>query len=117
MVLAEIDHMFPSGRTLRLLGYTRQLVPANWKTYLENLKDPYHATLLHTFYITFGFCRADSRRECIPHGVGKHSVMISQNEVKTTVAATAEMVNFLGYFALLDTERVTPRKDIGRRHV
>ncbi|MBV7486703.1 aromatic ring-hydroxylating dioxygenase subunit alpha [Bordetella sp. BOR01] len=117
MVLAEIDHMFPSDRTLRLLGYTRQLIPANWKTYLENLKDPYHATLLHTFYITFGLWRADSRSECIPQGGGKHSVMISHNEGKKTSAATAEMANFRGDFELLDKESVTPRKEFNHGRV
>ena len=25
----------------------RKLIPSNWKLYIENLKDPYHATLLH----------------------------------------------------------------------
>jgi len=25
----------------------------NWKLYHENLRDPYHATLLHTFLVTF----------------------------------------------------------------
>ena len=65
-----------------LLGYSRQLIPSNWKMYLENLKDPYHATLLHTFYITFGLWRADSKSECIPTGGGAHSVMVSHNEGK-----------------------------------
>src|SRR5206468_1802687 len=35
------------GRQLRVLGYQRQIVPANWKLMFENIKDPYHASLLH----------------------------------------------------------------------
>ena len=42
------------GRKLKILGYYRNELPGNWKLYHENLKDPYHATLLHSFLVTFG---------------------------------------------------------------
>lgn len=115
-VLAEIDHMLP-GKKLKLLGYSRQLIPSNWKMYLENLKDPYHATLLHTFYITFGLWRADSKSECIPTGGGAHSVMVSHNEGKKVTQATAEMTRFRGDLILHDLETVTPRAEFNRGRV
>lgn len=115
-VLAEIDHMLP-GKKLKLLGYSRQLIPSNWKMYLENLKDPYHATLLHSFYITFGLWRADSKSECIPTGGGAHSVMISHNEGKKKTEATAEMERFRDDLQILDSETVTPRREFNRGRV
>lgn len=115
-VLAEIDHMLP-GKPLKLLGYSRQLIPSNWKMYLENLKDPYHATLLHTFYITFGLWRADSKSECIPTGGGAHSVMVSHNEGKKKTEATTEMSRFREDLELLDLETVTPRAEFNRGRV
>lgn len=115
-VLAEIDHMLP-GKPLKLLGYSRQLIPSNWKMYLENLKDPYHATLLHTFYITFGLWRADSKSECIPTGGGAHSVMVSHNEGKKKTEATTEMSRFRDDLELLDLETVTPRAEFNRGRV
>lgn len=115
-VLAEVDQMFP-GKKLTLLGYSRQLIPSNWKMYLENLKDPYHATLLHTFYITFGLWRADSKSENMPTGGGKHSVMISHNEGKKITEATPEMSRFRGDLELLDKESVTPRREFNRGRV
>lgn len=51
----EIDRIF--SRRLKILGYYRQRIPANWKLYLENVKDPYHAGLLHLFHVTFGIYR------------------------------------------------------------
>jgi salicylate 5-hydroxylase large subunit len=51
--LALYDRMF-DGRDLTLLGYTKQLIPSNWKLMFENLKDPYHASLMHVFLVTFG---------------------------------------------------------------
>ncbi|MEJ0071454.1 MAG: SRPBCC family protein [Pseudomonadota bacterium] len=38
-----------------------QSAAVNWKLYQENLKDPYHATLLHTYLTTFGLFVAGNR--------------------------------------------------------
>jgi phenylpropionate dioxygenase-like ring-hydroxylating dioxygenase large terminal subunit len=47
------------GRPLRILGTHSQIIRNNWKLYAENLRDSYHATLLHTFYTTFKVNRLD----------------------------------------------------------
>ena len=52
------DRVF-DGRELRVLGYSRQHIAANWKLMLENIKDPCHASLLHVFFVTFGLFRVD----------------------------------------------------------
>jgi phenylpropionate dioxygenase-like ring-hydroxylating dioxygenase large terminal subunit len=36
-----------------------QIIHNNWKLYAENVRDSYHATLLHTFYTTFKINRLD----------------------------------------------------------
>lgn len=46
-------------RPLRVLGTHSQTIHNNWKLYAENLRDSYHATLLHTFYTTFKVNRLD----------------------------------------------------------
>lgn len=47
---------------------------ANWKLYAENVRDPYHASLLHLFHATFGLYRSSQpgrihmdpkRRNCV----------------------------------------------------
>ena len=40
-------------RPVKVLGYCDQGLPNNWKLYMENVKDPYHASLLHMFFTTF----------------------------------------------------------------
>src|SRR5262249_15869666 len=60
-VLRYVDRMF-SGRALRLLGYNRQRIPGNWKLMQENIKDPYHPGLLHTWFVTFSGSRPPSAR-------------------------------------------------------
>ena len=46
-------------KPLKLLGVHSQLIHNNWKLYAENVRDSYHATLLHTFYVTFKVNRMD----------------------------------------------------------
>ena len=36
-----------------MLGRFTQVLPNNWKLYVENVKDTYHASLLHLFFTTF----------------------------------------------------------------
>jgi phenylpropionate dioxygenase-like ring-hydroxylating dioxygenase large terminal subunit len=44
---------------LKILGVHSQVIHNNWKLYAENVRDSYHATLLHTFYTTFKVNRLD----------------------------------------------------------
>jgi anthranilate 1,2-dioxygenase large subunit/terephthalate 1,2-dioxygenase oxygenase component alpha subunit len=37
------------NRPLKILGQYSQTLPSNWKLYIENVKDPYHASILHAF--------------------------------------------------------------------
>ena len=105
-VLAHLHRQFP-GRKLKLLGYNRQLIPSNWKLYIENLKDPYHATLLHSFLITFGLWRADTQSETLP-AVSGHSLMVSRNVGKKQTDVNTDIARFKDSLELHDTDTVTP---------
>ena len=87
------DRVF-DGRRLRLLGYQRQRVPANWKLMFENIKDPYHASLLHVFLVTFGLFRADNPSATQMDPSGRHSVLVSSRGEQKANEATAEMSSF-----------------------
>ncbi len=41
------------NRPARILGRSTQVLPNNWKLYAENVKDTYHASILHLFLTTF----------------------------------------------------------------
>ena len=45
------------GKPIQVLGRFVQVLPNNWKLYVENVKDTYHASLLHTFFSTFHITR------------------------------------------------------------
>lgn len=38
-----------TARPFRVLGYYSQYLASNWKLYVENASDPYHATILHAW--------------------------------------------------------------------
>ena len=44
----------------KILGTTSQILHNNWKLYFENVRDTYHATLLHSFFTTFRVSRLTS---------------------------------------------------------
>lgn len=52
---AQFDRLF--CKPVKVLGYMRQMINSNWKLYYENVKDAYHAGLLHLFHATFGLYR------------------------------------------------------------
>ena len=66
------------ARKLTLLGYNRQRIPGNWKLMMENIKDPYHPGLLHTWFVTFGLWRADQKSRMLMDEHGRHAVMLSR---------------------------------------
>jgi salicylate 5-hydroxylase large subunit len=75
-ILKYFDRVF-DGRKLEILGYRRQRIPGNWKLMQENIKDPYHPGLLHTWFSTFGLWRADNKSELKMDEHFRHAAMIS----------------------------------------
>jgi salicylate 5-hydroxylase large subunit len=75
-ILAYFDRLF-NGRKLTILGYNRQRIPGNWKLMQENIKDPYHPGLLHTWFVTYGLWRADNKSALRMDDHFRHAAMIS----------------------------------------
>ncbi|MEO0410740.1 MAG: Rieske 2Fe-2S domain-containing protein [Pseudomonadota bacterium] len=60
------------------LGCLRQYAKSNWKLYFENVKDGYHASLLHLFHNTFNILRVSmSVRSITDERQGMHSVIMT----------------------------------------
>jgi anthranilate 1,2-dioxygenase large subunit len=102
-ILADFDATF-DGRPLKLLGYYRNTVPANWKMYHENLKDPYHATLLHSYLVSFGLMVAGNKSAMIADATGRHGTMASAkpDKIELDAESRGEMRAFRDDLALAD---------------
>ncbi|MSQ71384.1 MAG: biphenyl 2,3-dioxygenase [Betaproteobacteria bacterium] len=88
-ILKDFEVVF-KDRKLRILGYYRNELPGNWKLYQENLKDPYHATLLHSFLVSFGLMVAGSKSKMIADASGRHGTMASAKPDNLMKAVDAE---------------------------
>lgn len=69
---AHIERIF--ARPIRVIGGYVQYLHNNWKLYIENVKDSYHASLLHTFFSTFGLNRLTMRGELELSESGGHHI-------------------------------------------
>ena len=99
------------GRELRILGYSRQLIPANWKLMFENIKDPYHASLLHVFLVSFGLFRADQPSKVQMDATGRHGALISWKGEQKRTENTADMKSLVESFKLDDPAMLDPVRE------
>ena len=71
-----VDRVF--CKPIVYLGCTRQFSNSNWKLYLENVKDPYHASLLHMFHTTFNIFRVNMKAHAIAdEATGLHNIVVA----------------------------------------
>jgi anthranilate 1,2-dioxygenase large subunit len=66
-------------RPIRVLGDHRQYIHGNWKLYAENIRDPYHASLLHLFHNTFGLYRSTQTGANRMDAAKRHSVIYAKS--------------------------------------
>ena len=100
-VLGYFDRLF-NGRALTILGYNRQRIPGNWKLMQENIKDPYHPGLLHTWFVTFGLWRADNQSALVMDAHHRHAAMISTRGQTGQAADVTQVSSFKAGMQLHD---------------
>ena len=102
-----IDRIF--HKPVEYLGCTRQYSNSNWKLYLENVKDPYHASLLHLFHTTFNIFRVGMQAHCATdEGLGLHSIImaIKQEQAETASDYTAQKIRSYDSGFVLEDESI-----------
>ena len=72
-----------ASRKLQVIGRFTEVLPNNWKLYAENVRDTYHASLLHVFFATFRINR-------LSQGGGVSVSDTGACHVSTTLAPTQE---------------------------
>jgi phenylpropionate dioxygenase-like ring-hydroxylating dioxygenase large terminal subunit len=87
-MVAHIARMF--RRPVRILGTYSQYMKNNWKLYIENVKDSYHASLLHLFFTTFRLNRLTMQGGLIVEGNGGHHISFSKRATDTAAGSDYE---------------------------
>ncbi|GAC1331348.1 MAG: Rieske 2Fe-2S domain-containing protein [Beijerinckiaceae bacterium] len=76
-ILSRIERVL-AGKTPVVIGRYTQVLRNNWKLYMENVKDSYHASILHLFFTTFELNRLSQKGAIIVDETGGHHVSYSQ---------------------------------------
>jgi anthranilate 1,2-dioxygenase large subunit/terephthalate 1,2-dioxygenase oxygenase component alpha subunit len=78
------DHVAHIRRVMRapvrLIGGYSQIIPSNWKLYIENVKDSYHASLLHMFFTTFRLNRLSQKGGLVVSQRGGNHISYSMTQ-------------------------------------
>jgi anthranilate 1,2-dioxygenase large subunit/terephthalate 1,2-dioxygenase oxygenase component alpha subunit len=85
-VLARVRRVL--RKPVCVLGRFVQVLPNNWKLYFENVKDTYHASLLHAFFGTFRITRLTQGGGVLvsPEGAHHASYTMDLAEDRTSTA-------------------------------
>ena len=79
-VAARLERVL--GKPVAVIGRFTQGLPNNWKLYCENVRDTYHASLLHTFFTTFGITRLTQEGGVFISDDGGHHASATYSKVK-----------------------------------
>jgi phenylpropionate dioxygenase-like ring-hydroxylating dioxygenase large terminal subunit len=78
------DHVAHIKRVMRapakVIGGYSQMLPSNWKLYIENVKDSYHASLLHMFFTTFRLNRLSQKGGLVVSEKGGNHISYSMSQ-------------------------------------
>src|SRR5579885_1705792 len=99
----------------KVLGYNSQLLPNNWKMYICNVRDPYHASLLHLFFTTFRLNRLSAEGGIIIDESGGHHVSYSKmaTDAKSADYDQAELRSKHEGFRLADPSLIVGKDEFG----
>jgi phenylpropionate dioxygenase-like ring-hydroxylating dioxygenase large terminal subunit len=105
------------NRPIRVMGRFVQPLPNNWKLYVENVKDTYHASILHTFLTTFRISRLTQGGGVLvsPDGGSHSSYTIAIPEGANATAYKDQQIRTDqdGHFALADPSVLESVEEFG----
>ncbi len=104
-----------SGRTPEIIGRFTQVLPNNWKLYVENVKDSYHASILHLFFTTFELNRLSQRGGIIVDESGGHHVSYSaiDRDAEKDVAYADQNIRSESAYKLADPSLLEGFSEVG----
>ncbi len=76
-IVPRVERVFAGRKPVVLTRYT-QVLPNNWKLYIENVKDSYHASILHLFFTTFQLNQLSYKGGIVVSEAGGHHVSYNQ---------------------------------------
>jgi phenylpropionate dioxygenase-like ring-hydroxylating dioxygenase large terminal subunit len=103
------------NRPIKVMARFTQVLPNNWKLYVENVKDTYHASLLHLFFGTFRITRLTQGGGVLVSPDGGHhaSYTIDKAADLTTTAYRDQGIRTETDYKLADPSLLDTVKEFG----
>jgi salicylate 5-hydroxylase large subunit len=80
----------------------------------ENIKDPYHASLLHVFLLSFGLFRVDAPNRTVIDPTGRHAAGATSRAPQKRTEDNADMRSLLEEFRLKDPSLLDPVREFAQ---
>jgi anthranilate 1,2-dioxygenase large subunit/terephthalate 1,2-dioxygenase oxygenase component alpha subunit len=102
-------------KPVEVIGRFTQPLPNNWKLYVENVKDTYHASLLHLFFATFRITRLSQGGGILVSESGAHhaSTTLAPAQAPDTTYRDAGLRSDSENFRLADPSLLEIRDEWG----
>lgn len=97
------DRLF--HRPLRVIGHYVQGLRNNWKLVMENVRDPYHASILHLFFGSFGLSRHTMEGAGLLDDKGWHHIVYtkrSTDDITGSEYADGSLPSMKSHISLAD---------------
>jgi phenylpropionate dioxygenase-like ring-hydroxylating dioxygenase large terminal subunit len=102
-------------KPLKVLGTYTQVLPNNWKLYMDNVKDTYHASLLHLFFTRFRINRLTQKGGVFVSDDGAHHCTFTEMVEDKGDAYEAGGMRSANEFSLENTEILEQVDEFGDR--
>jgi anthranilate 1,2-dioxygenase large subunit/terephthalate 1,2-dioxygenase oxygenase component alpha subunit len=105
VMCSYLDRIYGQGRRLRVLGHHSQYLRNNWKLVMENVRDPYHASILHLFFGSFGLSRQTMKGEALVDDSGWHHIVYTKrgtDDIRGSEYEGGKLPNMKSHLQLAD---------------
>jgi phenylpropionate dioxygenase-like ring-hydroxylating dioxygenase large terminal subunit len=103
VMCSYLDRIY--SRPLRVLGRHSQYMKNNWKLVMENVRDPYHASILHLFFGSFGLSRQTMKGEALVDERGWHHIVYTKrgtDDIRGSEYEGGKLPNMKSHLELAD---------------
>jgi anthranilate 1,2-dioxygenase large subunit len=112
-VLGRIERVL-GGRKPVVIGRFTQILPNNWKLYVENVRDSYHASILHLFFTTFEINRLSQKGgNIVSENGGNHVSYSAMDSTAGSSEYTQQKIRSDSEFGLADPSLLDGSDEFG----
>lgn len=105
-----------NGRPMKVIGRYSQFLRNNWKLVMENVRDTYHASILHLFFGSFGLNRLSMEGGALTDETGWHHISFSKratDDISGTEYEGGQLPSMKGDLELADPKLLEQWPEFG----